>query len=152
MGTNYYACRKLNKSNKENVIRLLDEDKYEELVEYVNENSSKIHIGKQSCGWQFLFNYNHFKYYDLNRKSINEFLLKYDIIDEYGNKINIEDFWYMVDSNAKMVNNKKYYASEPMLPFMILEEIVPLDLKEYKVELREFYSDGLRFSSSTEFC
>lgn len=152
MGTNYYACRKLNKTNKDNAIKLLEEEKYDELVEYINENCSKIHIGKQSCGWQFLFNYNNFKYYDLNRKSINDFLMKYDIIDEYGNKIPIEDFWYMVDSNMDKVNNKKYYESEPMLPFMILDEVVPFDLKEYKVELHEFYSDGLRFSSSTEFC
>ena len=33
----------------------------------------------------------------------------------------------------------------------ILEEEIPFDLKKYNVELGEFYSDGLRFSSSTRF-
>lgn len=151
MGTNYYACRKLSDSNKKTTIKLLKEEKYDELVEFINENCSKIHIGKQSCGWQFIFNYNNFKYYDLNRKSINEFLSKNEIVDEYGNKISIEDFWFMVDSNSHKVNNHKYYETEPMLPFMILDEEIPFELKEYNVELGEFYSDDLRFSSSTNF-
>ena len=151
MGTNYYACRKMSIEDKKKAINLLNEEKYDELIDFINKKYSKIHIGKQSCGWQFLFNYNSFKYYSLNRKSINDFLSTNEIIDEYGNNIDIISFWNMVDSNIEKLNNITYYKSDPMLSFMVLEENIPLELKEYNVILGEFYSDGLRFSSYTEF-
>ncbi|MBR6516676.1 MAG: hypothetical protein IKT40_07435 [Bacilli bacterium] len=151
MSTNYYACRKFSKDNKEKAIQLLNNDKYNELVDFINENCLKVHIGKQSYGWQFLFNYNKFKYYDLNKESIKKFLSECEIVDEYNRTISYEEFWSMVESNSDKLNYRIYYEKEPMLPFMILDEVVPMELKKYNVELGEFYSDGLRFSSSTRF-
>lgn len=151
MGVNYYVCRKLSNDDKKKANELLENDKYAELIDFINDKSFKIHIGKQSCGWQFLFNHNDFKYYELNRNDIYNFLLKHEIVNEYGEIISNDDFWKMVDNNIDKLNNKQYYEKEPMLPFMILDEIIPMNLRKYNVELYEFYSDGLRFSSSTEF-
>lgn len=154
MGTNYYAVKKLPNSIKGKICDLIENDLYEEANELFNTNYEKIHIGKQSCGWKFLFNYNHFKYYDLTKESINNFLRNDEIIffDEYGKVINVDNFWEMVENNKNKLDNMEYYSKSESLPFMLFEESIPYDLKDkYDVEGYEFYSDGLRFSSSTNF-
>ena len=154
MGTNYYAVKKLPNSIKGKICDLIENDLYEEANELFNTNYEKIHIGKQSCGWKFLFNYNHFKYYDLTKESINNFLRNDEIIffDEYGRVINVDNFWEMVENNKNKLDNMEYYSKSESLPFMLFEESIPYDLKDkYDVEGYEFYSDGLRFSSSTNF-
>lgn len=154
MGTNYYAVKKLPNSIKGKICDLIENDLYEEANELFEINYEKIHIGKQSCGWKFLFNYNHFKYYDLTKESINNFLRNDEIIffDEYGRVVNIDNFWEMVENNKNKLDNMEYYSKSESLPFMLFEESIPYDLKDkYDVEGYEFYSDGLRFSSSTNF-
>lgn len=154
MGTNYYAVKKLPNSIKGKICDLIENDLYEEANELFNTNYEKIHIGKQSCGWKFLFNYNHFKYYDLTKESINNFLRNDEIIffDEYGRVIDVDNFWEMVENNKNKLDNMEYYSKSESLPFMLFEESIPYDLKDkYDVEGYEFYSDGLRFSSSTNF-
>lgn len=154
MGTNYYAVKKLPNSIKGKICDLIENDLYEEANELFNTNYEKIHIGKQSCGWKFLFNYNHFKYYDLTKESINNFLRNDEIIffDEYGRIINVDNFWEMVENNKNKLDNMEFYSKSESLPFILLEESIPYDLKDkYDVEGYEFYSDGLRFSSSTNF-
>lgn len=154
MGTNYYAVKKLPNSIKGKICDLIENDLYEEANELFETNYEKIHIGKQSCGWKFLFNYNHFKYYDLTKESINNFLRNDEIIffDEYGRVINVDNFWEMVENNKNKLDNMEYYSKSESLPFMLFEESIPYDLKDkYDVEGYEFYSDGLRFSSSTNF-
>lgn len=154
MGTNYYAVKKLPNSIKGKICDLIENDLYEEANELFETNYEKIHIGKQSCGWKFLFNYNHFKYYDLTKESINNFLRNEEIIffDEYGRVINVDNFWEMVENNKNKLDNMEYYSKSESLPFMLFEESIPYDLKDkYDVEGYEFYSDGLRFSSSTNF-
>lgn len=152
-GTNYYAIKKIPKETKDLIIELLNEDKYDESIGMLNNSYEKIHIGKSSGGWKFLFDYNHFKYYDLNRESINDFLNREDITlyDEYGEEIPIDDFWNMVDSKKDLLDNKTYYSEKENYCFAVLEEHVPYDLKNYDVECYEFYSDGLRFSSTIDF-
>jgi len=154
MGTNYYAVRKLPNSIKGKICDLIENDLYDEANELFETNYEKVHIGKQSYGWKFLFNYNHFKYYDLNRKSIDKFLRNEDIIlyNEYGEVINVDDFWEIVEKNKNKLDNMEYYKNNENLSFILMEEIVPYDLKgKYNVEGYEFYSDNLRFSTSTEF-
>ena len=154
MGTNYYAVKKLPNSIKGKICDLIENDLYEEANELFNTNYEKIHIGKQSCGWKFLLNYNHFKYYDLTKESINNFLRNDEIIffDEYGRVIDVDNFWEMVENNKNKLDNMEYYSKSESLPFMLFEESIPYDLKDkYDVEGYEFYSDGLRFSSSTNF-
>ena len=154
MGTNYYAIRKLPRSIKGKLCELLENDLYDEAKSLFNDNYEKIHIGKNSSGWKFLFNYNNFKYYDLNKESIDKFLRKEDIIlcNEYKENINIDEFWDLVESNKDKLDNKEFYKDSDNLPFILMAEHVPHELKDkYDVECYEFYSDGLRFSSTTEF-
>ena len=63
MGTNYYAIRRLPRSIKGKICELLENDSYDDAKLLFDSNYEKIHIGKQSCGWKFLFNYNNFNYY-----------------------------------------------------------------------------------------
>jgi hypothetical protein len=79
MGTNFYAIKQLPNSIKGKICELIETDRYDEAKKLFDDNYEKIHIGKSSFGWKFIFDYNHFKYYDLNRKSINDFLCRNDV-------------------------------------------------------------------------
>lgn len=71
---------------------------------YVREKECKqcgrheeIHLGKNSYGWEFSFQYNGGQFY----KNINEmqvWLKEKRIYDEYGDKVSYKDFWDMVKS------------------------------------------------------
>ena len=153
MGTNFYAIKQLPNSIKGKICELIEIDRYDEAKKLFDDNYEKIHIGKSSFGWKFIFDYNHFKYYDLNRKSINDFLCRNDVklYDEYGEQVSIDDFWRLVDSKKDGYDNISFYKDSDTLPFLLFEELIPDDLKEYKVEAYEFYSDDLRFASTTDF-
>jgi hypothetical protein len=153
MGTNFYAIKQLPNSIKGKICELIETDRYDEAKKLFDDNYEKIHIGKSSFGWKFIFDYNHFKYYDLNRKSINDFLCRNDVklYDEYGEQVSIDDFWILVDSKKDGYDNISYYKDNDTLPFILFEELIPDDLKEYNVEAYEFYSDDLRFASTTDF-
>ena len=153
MGTNFYAIKQLPNSIKGKICELIETDRYDEAKKLFDDNYEKIHIGKSSFGWKFIFDYNHFKYYDLNRKSINDFLCRNDVklYDEYGEQVSIDDFWILVDSKKDGYDNMSYYKDNDTLPFILFEELIPDDLKEYNVEAYEFYSDDLRFASTTDF-
>ena len=153
MGTNFYVIKQLPNSIKGKICELIETDRYDEAKKLFDDNYEKIHIGKSSFGWKFIFDYNHFKYYDLNRKSINDFLCRNDVklYDEYGEQVSIDDFWRLVDSKKDGYDNLSYYKDSDTLPFLLFEELIPDDLKEYKVEAYEFYSDDLRFASTTDF-
>ena len=153
MGTNFYAIKQLPNSIKGKICELIETARYDEAKKLFDDNYEKIHIGKSSFGWKFIFDYNHFKYYDLNRKSINDFLCRNDVklYDEYGEQVSIDDFWRLVDSKKDGYDNISFYKDSDTLPFLLFEELIPDDLKEYKVEAYEFYSDDLRFASTTDF-
>ena len=153
MGTNFYAIKQLPNSIKGKICELIETDQYDEAKKLFDDNYEKIHIGKSSFGWKFIFDYNHFKYYDLNRKSINDFLCRNDVklYDEYGEQVSIDDFWRLVDSKKDGYDNISFYKDSDTLPFLLFEELIPDDLKEYNVEAYEFYSDDLRFASTTDF-
>ena len=75
-----------------------------------------------------------------------------DLCNEYKENINIDEFWDLVESNKDKLDNKEFYKDSDNLPFILMAEHVPHELKDkYDVECYEFYSDGLRFSSTTEF-
>lgn len=54
----------------------------------------KIHLGKYSSGWSFLWDHNDFKYYEPTLASIKKFIIDNNaiIVDECGEKFNWEDF------------------------------------------------------------
>lgn len=123
MGTNYYAIPKADDALKAEIKKAIDENDFEKARDLM---PVKVHIGKGSIGWQFLFNHNDWKYFGKLRNGldgIDEFLSERKIIDEYGTYIPVEEFW-------DYVNGKVNY--KPDLTYGTIE-------------------DGLNYSNSTEF-
>lgn len=124
MGTNYYRIKTISKEDRENLHKKLDEvldirGRNYILTEELEEvkNRSEIHICKSSCGWQINFDHNWGKYYQPNRKSLEEFLSETDtwIENEYGEKISYDDFWQLVKEHNENPRNRwtsKIYREE----------------------------------------
>lgn len=90
MGTNYYAIKR-----KPKIVKY----KYYE----------RIHIGKSSAGWKFVFqdndkfhSYDEFKQWLENSK--NDYMLR----DEYGNEINAEDLLKLIEEKQKESNTDDF--------------------------------------------
>lgn len=90
---------------------------------------NRIHIGKQSAGWSFLFNHNKAEFYH-DKESFLLWLDTIQITSEYGETVNKEEF-------LKVFERKDgAYA-----------------LKSYKENPSWYvFKDDMVFSSSTEFC
>lgn len=152
MGTNYYAVRKATEEQKEKVITLIKDNNFEiannELQELIK--NTKVHLGKSSYGWKFVFNHNNKKFYELNRKSIIDFLNQDNIRieDEYGNEIYLSAFWKMVKEKENGLDNEQYYKKYCIEPFTVSNT----EFEEYSPSYNQFYSDGLLFELSDEFC
>lgn len=92
MGTNYYAVKK-----KPRIIKVYD----------------KIHLGKSSIGWRFAFqgqpeyykNYKEFENFILNNK-------EFDIIDEYGHKIEPKELLELIAEKQKENNPDDFTYDE----------------------------------------
>jgi hypothetical protein len=154
MGTNYYAVMSLNDNDKETAKILIENDNYDELKKLLNEKCGKIHIGKSSCGWKFLFNWNKGKYYNPLKASINDFLEQHRVVDEYGGEIALKAFWDMVESKQGGMDNEEYYKKyeeENNCRIGVGESYYNSQLAQYNPKFYEFYSDGLRFSTVTDF-
>ena len=125
MGTNYYAYKIptkkertkvkdiVGKLQEKSLDELSDADNLHDIVRTVNDLSvelestveklqPKIHLGKSSHGWQFLWQYHpkggyelKGKYYEDNLESIKKFLKRKNIqiIDEYGEKFTFDEFF-----------------------------------------------------------
>lgn len=135
-----------------------------------------VHLGQRSAGWKFLWNPNLYKkveyspnpstpimIYELNNKSIKEFIDRNDviIIDEYNNVLDKEAFWNMAitwcqqdgyDMTKYIKENGGKFHSYKCNEIHFLKE---LEKRDFGIKLcggnAEFYSDGLRFSSTNEF-
>ena len=135
MGTNFYAIRRIKREDKDKLIEKAKE--LEEVIEKLSAYSVKtavedilefledhdyyeIHLGKSSCGWQFLWNYNKGKYYQDNFESISEFLSEPDISvrDEYGRLYNVQEFLgkeigHCILPGDELFTLKTYYDAHP---------------------------------------
>lgn len=156
----------------------------------------EIHLGKRSGGWKFLWNPNWykdlkghaertfdekgnssytwvndgfdvFKYYDLTKKSLKEFIDREDVViyDEYGEKQDKEEFWNMAlnwgyneddkgwDGESyeqwEMEQNPNYKPRDYANEYSRFIEECGFKVCKYHTD---FYSDGLRFATSTDFC
>lgn len=143
-----------------------------------NYNRGIVHLGKASAGWKFLWNPNQWKidvghydstlnqyipeyriekYYDLTKKSISEFLRREDvtIYDEYGEEYTAEQFLNIalnhcvdgLDSNS--AHKKKYEGFWDMSERQNMWRSQSYQFEN--IYQSDFYSDGLRFSISTDF-
>lgn len=140
MGTNYYMERKLSYKDKQTAMRLLKEDKVNDLISHLCDVNEMVHIGKCSIGWKFLFNHNNNEFYASTRESIDEFLHneEYILKDEYGECMSVDDFWKMVDNHQNQLDGDTYDMQD--------------DTRMFKVADYEYTTaEGLRFSTSTDF-
>lgn len=157
MGTNFYAVVPLKKRElKERINSAIDNDNLDEACEILEEATSEheIHLGKRSGGWKFLFNANEEKYYPLTKDGINKFIDDNNAVikDEYGRDYTKEEFWEDVKIfNEKGVDAEGYHRENPDEPdyyYTYCSEV----LKKYKPNrYGEFYSDGLRFTTCSDF-
>ena len=160
-------------NNDYNTITRLYNELYNELNEYTHKGG-EIHLGKASCGWKFIWNsnihtycdgyydednhfipvYKYWKPYELTKDGIREFIMCEDVevYDEYGDLENKEEFLEYA-FNKEGYDCRTYHLEYP-------NEIVWRDSEKslkpfkdlgYSPEYGEFYSDGLRFSTSINF-
>ena len=130
MSTNYYLKRIPTKEEIAQCHKLLDERKIEDddvlneeygtpyLEAILEKITEKIHIGKKSCGWRFLFQI-HKDLYNKSIQSCIEFLKiqtetgAWRLIDEYGKTLSIEDFESLVRDSLDQMTIEDYYEKYP---------------------------------------
>ena len=61
------------------------------------DNQEIIHVGKVSCGWNFLAQYNNGKYYT-NKEEYLNFVKELEILDEYDNSVDFKEFNEILDT------------------------------------------------------
>lgn len=98
MGTNYYAIPMVTDDVKHQIRIALEKNEYEKARDLM---PPKIHIGKSSGGWQFLFNHNNGEYFGKNRQSIELFLSRCILYNEYGDIYPYDKFWEMVEAKKE---------------------------------------------------
>lgn len=171
--------QKLKKAIDDNdfsVIESMVAEMYNPLNEYTHKGG-EIHLGKSSCGWKFLWNsniheycdgyfddsnhfipvYKYWKPYEPTKEGITTFVMKEDVIiyDEYGevqDKQKFLDFAFNkegIDGKEYQTNPKYNAGTRWAESYDSLRRFISLG---FKPEYREFYSDGLRFSTSIDFC
>lgn len=106
---------------------------------------TSIHLGKRSMGWKFCWNFHKNKYYQ-NKESLLEFIRDGRVVDEYGEEQNVEEFismalgWGEPDGSVVNEEYRRKQRTNGMGSFF--------DKAEYDDKI----IDGLRVSSSTDFC
>ena len=137
-----------------------------------NEHGHIIHLGNRACGWKFLWNHNIIRvwnsqigdyqwehFYPLTKQGIIDFVMREDveISDEYGKVLSAEEFLDMsfnwcVDGldNKEYYTNPKHGAPHYYDSYFNDDQLLLVDLG-YNIKYHEFYSDGLRFSSTVNF-
>lgn len=151
-----------------------------EMYSSLNEHTHKggeIHLGKSSCGWKFLWNsnvheycdgyfdednhfipvYKQWKPYELTKEGITEFVIRENVLifDEYGELQNKEEFLEFA-FNKDGIDCREYYTNQKYKAQFYYSDSDETKRKfialGFNPEFGEFYSDGLRFSTSINFC
>ena len=109
-------------------------------------NGTNIHLGKRSSGWKFCWNFHKDKYYS-NKEELLTFIRSGRVVDEYGAEWNVEDFITMALEWGEpdgLVVNEIYRIKERAKGHGSFW----LDNEKHD----DLIIDGLRVSSSTDFC
>jgi hypothetical protein len=130
-----------NPINLENGFRYLDgENDWESSTPWdVFMRGMNVHLGKRSVGWKFSWNFHDDKYYS-NKEELLSFIRAGRVVDEYGTMIDNAEFikmaleWGQPDG----LDTQTYYKENPQL--------------DYHPRYDDRIIDGLRISSSTDFC
>ena len=149
MGTNFFCVEKISRRQRSKIKSLLRE--YIEVVDKVNTACDfhelhskynemildiipeKVHLGKRSHGWQFLWDYHDGRYFKANLESIKEFLKDKIIVDENNEVFSLDQFLNEEIADYLYNTDGKLYDCVELLPSYY------------------FISDGLRFSKSEDF-
>ena len=149
MGTNFFCVEKISRRQRSKIKSLLMEyiglvDKadtacdFHELHSKYNEMildiiPEKVHLGKRSHGWQFLWDYHDGRYFKANLESIKKFLKDKIIFDENNEVFSLDQFLNEEIADYLYNTDGKLYDCVELLPSYY------------------FISDGLRFSKSEDF-
>lgn len=156
MGTNFYLRKKISEEDKQNVIKQINNDNLVVARNIFAELTNRIHIGKRSDGWQFIWNANQFKYFDPNKESLQNWLKSGIIEDQYGREFTFEEFWNdeIKDFLYEGYNLEKYYSESGEMwwgpydiPCYFRDKVEKFNIDKYG----EFVIDGLRFTITEEF-
>lgn len=150
MGTNFYMRVPMADGVKDSMRDALENERFDELKDIIDEHqkNSEIHLGKRSCGWQFLWDMNENKYFKDNLVSIKEWLRQMidnggTLVNEYGEEFDIDTFINeeIGKSLYEGLNSDTYYEKYP-------EE----KRYQYGIGRTDYTSeDGLRISTFTDF-
>jgi hypothetical protein len=101
-------------------------------------DGTKVHLGKRSSGWKFLWNFNNDKYYK-DKESLLEFIRSGRIVNEYSEELDVEEFIEMSLSWGEDDgwDLETYYKENPT--------------HRSPYGKPERYVDGLRISDSVDF-
>lgn len=103
-----------------------------------------IHLGKRSSGWKFCWNFHDDKYYT-NKEELLAFIRAGRVVDEYGEEFPVEEFIEMALSWGEpegMIYDQSY----------VDKQLIKNPAYWYRPSYLDRYIDGLRISSSTDFC
>lgn len=158
MSTNFYLQKRITQADKDQLIDLINNDKWNESRELLNELTEYIHIGKRAAGWKFKWNAHKFKYFEPSKESLCEWLKSGIILDEYGNEYSFEEFW---KENESFINDhtgydlNKWYLEGHDRWFNIDYSQFMKPYEQYNLNINkygEFYIDDLRFTIDSEWC
>jgi hypothetical protein len=106
---------------------------------------TNIHLGKRSMGWKFCWNFHDNKYYS-DKDELLDFIRLGRVVDEYGEEQDVEEFITMALEWGEpdgFVVNEEYRRKERLNGMGSF-----FDNPKYDDKI----IDGLRVSSSTDFC
>ena len=149
MGTNFFCVEKISRRQRSKIKSLLMEyiglvdkadtacdfhvlhSKYNEMI--LDIIPEKVHLGKRSHGWQFLWDFHDGRYFKANLESIKEYLKDKIIFDENNEVFSLDQFLNEEIADYLYNTDGKLYDCVELLPSYY------------------FISDGLRFSKSEDF-
>lgn len=160
MGTNFYAVLPIHERSidaiegavytLEGLLKKLKNgtDVFSDIEDFSNilckeinkaKEQCKVHLGKRSGGWAFLWDYNNLWYYEPTLASIKKFIDNNNakIVDEY----NVEFTW------DEFINNEIGNALNPSKAITTINELKQLNIGNINIKLIEdiLFSKGLPY-------
>lgn len=166
MSTNFYMRRIPTEEDKTTIRELADAQEYRMLSRFVDKLLDPIHLGKWSCGWKFIWNHNNGKYFNpCSKESLFEFLRNpnYEIYDENGTTYTPDSFLQAVeewDNSPRNIHDDRSYEKWERENGNPTYSLRCYDDERGRIECmfgvspiyHDFYLDGIRYSTSADFC